>query len=99
MILYIHDVYGFIHDLKTKFLDHIFWDVSVSVVKGLEPNSVDQTLKYAMEILKWDEEKPNFSFNEHSMYSSEASDSLNHYVFFVGVLILFHLLSHQIRVG
>lgn len=45
----------------------------VSVVKGLEPNSVDQTLKYAREILKWDEEKPNFNFNEYSMYSSEAS--------------------------
>lgn len=45
----------------------------VSVVKGLEPNSVDQTLKYAREILKWDEEKPNFNFNEYSMYSSEES--------------------------
>ncbi|XP_024967740.1 extra-large guanine nucleotide-binding protein 1-like [Cynara cardunculus var. scolymus] len=47
----------------------------VSVVKGLEPNSVDQCLKYAKEIQKWDEEKPNFSLNEYSMYSTEASSS------------------------
>ncbi|KAI3722553.1 hypothetical protein L2E82_33593 [Cichorium intybus] len=47
----------------------------VSVVKGLEPNSVDQTLKYAREILKWDEEKPNFNFNEYSMYSSDGSSN------------------------
>ncbi|GKC90968.1 extra-large guanine nucleotide-binding protein 1-like protein [Tanacetum coccineum] len=45
----------------------------VSVVKGLEPNSVDQTLKYAGEILQWDEERPNFNFNEYSMYSTEES--------------------------
>ncbi|KAI3749305.1 hypothetical protein L2E82_19912 [Cichorium intybus] len=47
----------------------------VSVVKGLDPNSVDQTLKYAREILKWDEEKPNFNFNEYSMYSSDGSSN------------------------
>ncbi|KAD7479420.1 hypothetical protein R6Q59_008247 [Mikania micrantha] len=45
----------------------------VSVVKGLEPNSVDQTLKYAKEIIKWDEEKPNFNFNEYSIYSTDTS--------------------------
>ncbi|XP_011025656.1 PREDICTED: extra-large guanine nucleotide-binding protein 1 [Populus euphratica] len=45
----------------------------VSVVKGLEPDSVDAALKYAKEILKWDEEKPNFSLSEYSMYSTEAS--------------------------
>ncbi|KAG5241334.1 extra-large guanine nucleotide-binding protein [Salix suchowensis] len=44
-----------------------------SVVKGLEPDSVDSALKYAREILKWDEEKPNFSLSEYSMYSTEAS--------------------------
>ncbi|KAJ6413072.1 hypothetical protein OIU84_005975 [Salix udensis] len=44
-----------------------------SVVKGLEPDSVDAALKYAREILKWDEEKPNFSLTEYSMYSTEAS--------------------------
>lgn len=47
----------------------------VSVVKGLDPNSVDQTLKYAREILKWDEEKPNFNFNEYSIYSSDADSN------------------------
>ncbi|KAJ6919509.1 extra-large guanine nucleotide-binding protein 1-like [Populus alba x Populus x berolinensis] len=44
-----------------------------SVVKGLEPDSVDAALKYAREIMKWDEEKPNFSLSEYSMYSTEAS--------------------------
>ncbi|KAI3808592.1 hypothetical protein L1987_24547 [Smallanthus sonchifolius] len=47
----------------------------VSVVKGLDPNSVDQTLKYAREILEWDEEKPNFNFNEYSIYSSDSSSN------------------------
>ncbi|GMI86435.1 extra-large G-protein 1 [Hibiscus trionum] len=45
----------------------------VSHVKGLEPNSVDAALKYAREILKWDEERVNFSLSEHSFYSTEAS--------------------------
>ncbi|XP_011004592.1 PREDICTED: extra-large guanine nucleotide-binding protein 1-like [Populus euphratica] len=44
-----------------------------SVVKGLEPDSVDAALKYAREIMKWGEEKPNFSLSEYSMYSTEAS--------------------------
>ncbi|KAK2981013.1 hypothetical protein RJ640_012172 [Escallonia rubra] len=45
----------------------------VSLVKGLEPDSVDEALKYAREILKWDEESANFSLSEYSMYSTEAS--------------------------
>lgn len=45
----------------------------VSVVKGLDLNSVDETLKYAREIVKWDEERPNFSLSEYSIYSTEAS--------------------------
>lgn len=45
----------------------------VSHVKGLEPNSVDAALKFAREILKWDEERINFSLSEHSFYSTEAS--------------------------
>ncbi|KAI8018768.1 Extra-large guanine nucleotide-binding protein 1 [Camellia lanceoleosa] len=45
----------------------------VSMVKGLEPDSVDGALKYAREILKWDEERPNFSLSEYSVYSTEAS--------------------------
>ncbi|CAI8588790.1 unnamed protein product [Vicia faba] len=49
----------------------------VSVVKGLEPDSVDASLKYAKEILKWSEEKQNFNSSEYSMYSTEAS-SLSH---------------------
>ncbi|KAJ9669941.1 hypothetical protein PVL29_026481 [Vitis rotundifolia] len=44
----------------------------VSLVKGLKPNSVDETLKYAREILKWDEERANFSLSD-SVYSTEPS--------------------------
>lgn len=46
-----------------------------TLVKGLEPASVDAALKYAREILKWDEEKINFSLSEYSFYSTEASSS------------------------
>ncbi|KAF5736100.1 Guanine nucleotide-binding protein alpha-2 subunit [Tripterygium wilfordii] len=45
----------------------------VSQVKGLEPKSVDAALKNAREILKWDEERANFSITEYSNYSTEAS--------------------------
>ncbi|XP_022751318.1 extra-large guanine nucleotide-binding protein 1-like isoform X2 [Durio zibethinus] len=45
----------------------------VSLLKGLEPKSVDAALKFAREILKWDEERANFSLSEHSFYSTEAS--------------------------
>ncbi|CAL0331824.1 unnamed protein product [Lupinus luteus] len=45
----------------------------VSLVKGLEPGSVDAALKYAKEILKWNEERPNFSLSQYSMYSTEGS--------------------------
>lgn len=45
----------------------------VSPVKGLVPDSVDGALRYAKEILKWNEERPNFSLSENSMYSTEAS--------------------------
>ncbi|GLU19956.1 hypothetical protein SLE2022_361760 [Rubroshorea leprosula] len=45
----------------------------VSLVNGLEPESVDSALKFAREILKWDEERAIFSLTECSMYSTEAS--------------------------
>ncbi|KAF5738190.1 extra-large guanine nucleotide-binding protein 1 [Tripterygium wilfordii] len=45
----------------------------VSLVKGLEPKSVDAALKNAREILKWDEERTYFSHSEYSNYSTEAS--------------------------
>ncbi|CAL1380449.1 unnamed protein product [Linum trigynum] len=45
----------------------------VSMVKALEPDSVDSSLKYAREIMKWEEERPNFSLSEYSIYSTEAS--------------------------
>ncbi|CAN1190960.1 Extra-large guanine nucleotide-binding protein 1 [Linum perenne] len=45
----------------------------VSMVKALEPDSVDSSLKYAREIMKWEDERPNFSVSEYSVYSTEAS--------------------------
>lgn len=45
----------------------------VSLVKAWEPDSVDDSLKYAREILKWDDERHNFSSSEYSMYSTETS--------------------------
>lgn len=47
----------------------------VSWVTGLEADSVDKALKYGREILKWDYEKPNFTMNELSSGSVEASTS------------------------
>ncbi|GAV80638.1 G-alpha domain-containing protein [Cephalotus follicularis] len=44
----------------------------VTPVKGLEPNSVDAALKYSREILKWDDERHNFSVSEYSFYSTDA---------------------------
>ncbi|XP_057770005.1 extra-large guanine nucleotide-binding protein 1 isoform X2 [Salvia miltiorrhiza] len=44
-----------------------------SAVKALEPTSVDAALKYAREVLNWDEERPNVSLSEYSIYSTEAS--------------------------
>ncbi|KAL9265654.1 Extra-large guanine nucleotide-binding protein 1-like protein [Drosera capensis] len=45
----------------------------VSLVKGLEPARVNEALKYASEILKWDDERNNFSFSDYSVYSTEAN--------------------------
>ncbi|KAJ4962586.1 hypothetical protein NE237_022525 [Protea cynaroides] len=45
----------------------------VSVVNGLDPDSIDLALHYASEVLKWDDEKAYFSISEYSIYSTEAS--------------------------
>lgn len=50
----------------------------VSLVKGLEPDTVDAALKYAKEILKWNEEKPNFSLSDDSVYSVVEASSFSH---------------------
>lgn len=42
---------------------------------GLEPDSVEETLKYAREVLKWNHEEPNYRNNELSSTSIEASSS------------------------
>ncbi|XP_015890089.3 extra-large guanine nucleotide-binding protein 1 [Ziziphus jujuba] len=47
----------------------------VSVVRGLEPKSVDASLKYGREILKWYEDKSDFGYSEYSMFSTEGSSS------------------------
>ncbi|XP_042007684.1 extra-large guanine nucleotide-binding protein 1-like [Salvia splendens] len=44
-----------------------------SAVKALEPVSVDAALKYAREVLNWDEERPNGCLSEYSIYSTDAS--------------------------
>ncbi|KAL1212196.1 Extra-large guanine nucleotide-binding protein 1 [Cardamine amara subsp. amara] len=49
----------------------------VSSSKSLEPNSVDSSLKLAMEILKWSEERTNICLSEYSMYSTEPSSFSN----------------------
>ncbi|XP_010531233.1 PREDICTED: extra-large guanine nucleotide-binding protein 1 isoform X2 [Tarenaya hassleriana] len=46
----------------------------VTMNKGLDPNSVDMSLKFAKEILKWGEERTNnICLSDYSMYSTEAS--------------------------
>ncbi|CAH2061357.1 unnamed protein product [Thlaspi arvense] len=49
----------------------------VSSSKSLEPNSVDSSLKLAMEILKWSEERTNICLSDYSMYSNEPSSFSN----------------------
>ncbi|ESQ46288.1 hypothetical protein EUTSA_v10000039mg [Eutrema salsugineum] len=49
----------------------------VSSSKSLDPNSVDSSLKLAMEILKWSEERANICLSDYSMYSTEPSSFSN----------------------
>ncbi|KAK9670702.1 hypothetical protein RND81_13G219200 [Saponaria officinalis] len=44
-------------------------------VKGMEPDSVDAAFKYAREIVKWDDERFNFSLTDYSIYGTETSNS------------------------
>ncbi|KAH9626310.1 hypothetical protein KSS87_012854 [Heliosperma pusillum] len=47
----------------------------VCPVNGMQADSVDAAFKYAREIVKWDEERFNFSLTDYSVYSTEASYS------------------------
>ncbi|OVA18598.1 Guanine nucleotide binding protein (G-protein) [Macleaya cordata] len=67
------------HYIAVKFKRH-FTSLTgrklyVSMVNGLESDTVDEALRYSREILKWDEERANFSASEYSIYSTEASSS------------------------
>ncbi|KAL2927960.1 Extra-large guanine nucleotide-binding protein 1 [Bienertia sinuspersici] len=67
------------HYIAVKF-KKLYFDLTgrklfVSSVKGLEPDSVDAALKYAREIVKWEEERINFSLSDYAIYSTEASFS------------------------
>ncbi|KAJ8747643.1 hypothetical protein K2173_012819 [Erythroxylum novogranatense] len=63
--------------VKFKRLFHSLTDkkLYVSLVTGLEPDNVDEALRYARDILKWSQEEINFSVNELSSTSIEASSS------------------------
>uniref|UniRef100_A0A5B6Z6W8 Extra-large guanine nucleotide-binding protein 1 n=3 Tax=Davidia involucrata TaxID=16924 RepID=A0A5B6Z6W8_DAVIN len=67
------------HYIAVKF-KRLFYSLTgrnlfISLVTGLEPDSVDEAFKYAKEILKWDEEKPSTSMYDWSSGSIEASSS------------------------
>ncbi|KAF5727227.1 putative Extra-large G-protein 1 [Tripterygium wilfordii] len=45
----------------------------VSLVSGMKPDNVDEALKYAREILVWNEVEPSYTMNETSVTSIEQS--------------------------
>ncbi|KAL9238171.1 hypothetical protein vseg_012635 [Gypsophila vaccaria] len=47
----------------------------VCPVTALEPDTVDTALRYAMEIVKWENDKLSFSFNESSSESIDVNSS------------------------
>lgn len=67
------------HYIAVKFKRHFSSltarKLYVSLVNGLEPDTVDEALRYAREVLKWDEERPYFGSSEFSIFSNEASTS------------------------
>ncbi|PSS29347.1 Extra-large guanine nucleotide-binding protein like [Actinidia chinensis var. chinensis] len=60
---------------KTLFYSLTGRKLYVSLVTGLEPDSVDEAFRYAREILKWGEEKPIANIQDWSSGSIEASSS------------------------
>ncbi|KAG6761470.1 hypothetical protein POTOM_034692 [Populus tomentosa] len=63
--------------VKFKRLFNSLTDRKLYVTKstGLEPDNVDEALKYAREVLRWEQEEPNYHNNEVSSTSIEASSS------------------------
>uniref|UniRef100_A0A6M2E9D7 Extra-large guanine nucleotide-binding protein 1-like n=1 Tax=Populus davidiana TaxID=266767 RepID=A0A6M2E9D7_9ROSI len=63
--------------VKFKRLFNSLTDRKLYVTKstGLEPDNVDEALKYAREVLRWEQEEPNYHNNEVSSASIEASSS------------------------
>ncbi|KAA8545919.1 hypothetical protein F0562_020630 [Nyssa sinensis] len=69
------------HYIAVKF-KRLFYSLTrrnlyVSKVTGLEPDNVDESLRYAREIIKWEEEKPNVIISNewNSSGSIDASSS------------------------
>ncbi|GFY89651.1 extra-large G-protein 1 [Actinidia rufa] len=60
---------------KTLFYSLTRRKLYVSLVTGLEPDSVDGAFRYAREILKWGEEKPIVTVHDWSSGSIEVSSS------------------------
>ncbi|XP_057494685.1 extra-large guanine nucleotide-binding protein 1-like [Actinidia eriantha] len=60
---------------KTLFYSLTRRKLYVSLVTGLEPDSVDGAFRYAREILKWGEEKPIVTVHDWSSGSIDASSS------------------------
>ncbi|KAK9136439.1 hypothetical protein Syun_015769 [Stephania yunnanensis] len=64
------------HYIAVKFKRHFFSltgrKLYVSPVNAMDPNTVDEALRYAKEVQKWDEERAYFSISE-SIYSTELS--------------------------
>ncbi|KAF9684247.1 hypothetical protein SADUNF_Sadunf04G0098100 [Salix dunnii] len=60
---------------KRLFKDLTDRKLYISLATGLEPDNVDEALKYAREVLKWKQEELNYLNNELSSTSIEASSS------------------------
>ncbi|XP_077216678.1 extra-large G-protein 1 [Tasmannia lanceolata] len=58
---------------KRLFYSFTGRNLYVSQTNGLEGLSVDEALRYAREILRWDEDRAIFSISDYSVYSTDPS--------------------------